>query len=51
MAACCYTCPIWTFLSIRFHQNKRKTARSLEIAESTLYKKIKDYGLGKDEED
>ena len=35
----------------RFQQNKRKTARSLQIAESTLYKKIKDYGLGSGEED
>ena len=31
----------------RFGNNKRKTARSLKIAESTLYKKINDYGLGK----
>ena len=29
----------------RFAGSKRKTARSLDIAESTLYKKIKDYGL------
>ena len=32
----------------RFRNNKRETARSLGIGESTLYKKIKDYGLGRD---
>ncbi len=35
----------------RFGQSKRKTARSLKIAESTLYKKIKDYGLARSDED
>jgi len=31
----------------RFHYNKRETAKSLGMGESTLYKKIKDYGLGR----
>jgi len=32
----------------RFRYNKRETAKSLGMGESTLYKKIKDYGLGRD---
>jgi len=32
----------------RFRYNKRETARSLGMGESTLYKKIKDYGLGRE---
>ena len=33
----------------RFRNNKRETAKSLGIGESTLYKKIKEYGLGREE--
>ena len=29
----------------RFGGNKRKTAKSLQISERTLYRKIKEYGL------
>ncbi len=32
----------------RFRFNKRETAKSLGMGESTLYKKIKDYGLGRE---
>jgi DNA-binding NtrC family response regulator len=32
----------------RFNFNKRKTANALEMAERTLYRKIKEYGIAKD---
>jgi DNA-binding NtrC family response regulator len=32
----------------RFNFNKRKTATALEMAERTLYRKIKEYGIAKD---
>ena len=32
----------------RFNFNKRKTAQALEIAERTLYRKIKEYGIAKE---
>jgi DNA-binding NtrC family response regulator len=32
----------------RFNFNKRKTARALQMAERTLYRKIKEYGIAKD---
>ncbi len=32
----------------RFNYNKRKTAQALQLAERTLYRKIKDYGIAKE---
>jgi transcriptional regulator with GAF, ATPase, and Fis domain len=32
----------------RFNFNKRKTAQALEMAERTLYRKIKEYGIAKE---
>jgi len=33
----------------KFNFNKRKTSRALNIAERTLYRKIKEYGITRDE--
>ena len=33
----------------RFNFNKRKTAQALQMAERTLYRKIKEYGIAKED--